>query len=154
MKSMLSRRRLLRDASAAAMAGLAGCGRSFRRNSIPGGLDLRNTDDVAHELTVRATTVEELETPPPSGDEEPKPRPIDPVVAEGTYDLAPSTQRAVPDFFPEAGNYLVEATLPEGASARAKLRLYDSLPGPAGADTVIVRIGGDGSLSAMATQVD
>lgn len=149
---MHSRRGLLRAAAVGGLGALAGCGRSVRRNSVPGGLELLNRRPDPVTVSVRATTVEEVETP--SGDDaEPTPRAIDPVVLEGTYDVDPRTERAVPNFFPGGDAYLVEAS-EGGATDRTALRLYDSVPGPAGADTVIVRLREGGELTAMATKID
>lgn len=146
---MPSRRSLLATLS---VAGLAGCGRRIRNNPVPGGLELRNRGEQPRTVGVAATAIPEPETTPERG-ETPTPEPAP--VASAEYDVAAGETRAVPDFFPDGGDYRVVATV-AGTAATAELfvRLYDAIPGPAGVDTVFVTVTQDGGVELSASSVD
>jgi hypothetical protein len=140
---------------------LAGCGRSLRPNSVPGGLFIENRRDSQVTITVQAAVLPPKET---AIDETPSPTPETPggdVVespeVSGTYDVGGGEDKAVPDFFPRAGRWAVEAVLEsEGTNTdfgRARIELHASIPGPTGADGISIEIDEDG-LTAEASTVD
>lgn len=139
---------------------LAGCGRSLRTNAVPGGLYIENRRQEAVTVSVEAALL------PPSGtgdagtDGTPTETPETPVSAavadpsvSGSYEVGATKDKAVPDFFPEAGRWVVEAVLEDdGGLGRARIELHTAIPGPTGADTIRLRI--DDGLTAKATTVD
>ncbi|MBP1985748.1 hypothetical protein [Halolamina salifodinae] len=150
---------------AAIPVALAGCGRSLRENTVPGGLQLRNSRSESATVAVRAALLPPL---PSATDDDigevtatatpatPRDADLDPPDATGEYTVEPGEERVVPDFFGEPGRWGVEVVLDpdaEAASDRTRIDLYASLPGPTGADTVIVEITDDG-ITAEATTVD
>jgi len=157
-----SRRAVLAAVPAVA---LAGCGRSLRQNTVPGGLHIRNRRSGSVTVAVRAGTLPPLDTgsgggigeaTPTEMPETPRDEDLEDPEASGEYTVDAGAERAVPDFFAEAGRWGVEAILnPEEESAgdRTRIELYTSLPGPTGADTVIVEVTNEG-LTAEATTVD
>lgn len=140
---------------------LAGCGRSFRENSVPGGLYFQNRRRRTVTVSVDAALLPPRGTDAAGRDGTPSPTPETPVAdavadpsVSGTYDVAGKEERAVPDFFPEAGRWAVEAVVEgNGALGRARIELHAAIPGPTGADTVRLRLDADG-LTAEATTVD
>lgn len=144
---------------------LAGCTRSFRENTVPGGLHLRNSRSESATVAVRAALLPPL--PSETGDgigaatatpipATPRDADLEPPDVTDEFTVEAGRNRAVPDFFSEAGRWGVEAVLnpdAEAASDRTRIQLYASLPGPTGADTVIVEITDDG-ITAEATTVD
>lgn len=149
---------------AAVPVALAGCGRSLRENTVPGGLHLRNNRSEPATVAVRAALLPTRSTATDGiGDatatetpETPRDADLDPPDVTGEYTVEARGERAVPEFFGEPGRWAVEVVLvPEsaGVSDRTRIELYASLPGPTGADSVIVEIGENG-ISADATTVD
>lgn len=146
---MQSRRSLLASLS---VAGLAGCGRRFRNNPVPGGLELRNRGEDPRTVSVTAAVVPgPQETPQDADTPTPEPSPA----ATDVFSVAGDETRAVPDFFPEGAAFRVTATV-AGTEASAELfvRLYDSIPGPAGVDTVFVTVTPEGGVALSASEVD
>lgn len=151
---------------AAIPVALAGCGRSLRDNAVPGGLHIRNRRTETISVAVRAAQLPELqenegggagvtesptETPATPRDEQ-----LDPPDVTGEYEVEPDEEHAVPDFFPRPGRWAVEAVLnpeSENDGDRTRIVLHAALPGPAGADSVVIRVTDDG-LTAEATEVD
>lgn len=138
---------------------LAGCGRSFRKNSVPGGLAIQNRRRRPVTVTVRAARLPPRGT---AGDEGPTPTEtpetppaaaVEPPDLTGEYEVQPGEDRAVPNFFPDAGRWAVEAIVGDDGDNRARIELYAAIPGPAGADTVRIRVTPDG-VTARATTVD
>lgn len=144
---------------------LAGCGRSLRENAVPGGLHLRNRRSESATVAVRAARLPPLRT---STDDEiggatatetpvtPRDADLESPDATGEYTVEAGAELAVPDFFAESGRWGVEVVLDpdaDAASDRTRIELYASLPGPTGADSVIVQITDDG-IAAEATTVD
>lgn len=141
---------------------LAGCGRSLRENSVPGGLELTNRRKSPVTVEVRASrragvpdgsigssqtsitsATTTLETP----------ESVESPDVAGEYEVPAGDQRAVPDFFPEPGRWVVEVVVAD-QTARTRIELVASIPGPAGIDTVLVSAHPGGRVSAEATQVD
>lgn len=138
---------------------LAGCGRSFRQNSVPGGLYIENRRRRRVTVAVRAARLPPQRTPT-DGEATPTERPETPpgeAVEEPSlteeYAVGAGQERAVPDFFPRAGNWAVEAVVGDDSGNRTRIELYAALPGPAGADTVRIRVTPD-DVTADATTVD
>jgi hypothetical protein len=138
---------------------LAGCGRSFRQNSVPGGLFIENRRRQQVTVTVRAARLTPQETAAGT-DATPTERPDTPpaeAVASpsltGEYEVAAGTERGIPDFFPEAGHWALEAVVGDDDGNRTRIELYAAIPGPTGADTVRIRVS-PGDVTARATTVD
>lgn len=139
---------------------LAGCGRSFRENTVPGGLSIENRRRRAVTITVKAALIPSPETDAAgtaeSATETPE-TPVEDAVADPsvtrTFDVGAAETRAVPDFFPEAGRWAVEAVVEGDDLGRARIELYAAIPGPTGADTVRLHVDRDG-VTAEATTVD
>lgn len=147
-----SRRATLRTIAVGTGA-LAGCGRTLRSNTAPGGLDIRN--DRATRATVRVRAVRRRDeglftTATPRGT--PTTVPDDAAVYAGEYRIDADGRRIVTDFFAEGGRYFVDIT---DGSARAftEIELFDTATG-AGADTVIVRLLAGGGIDLEVTEVD
>lgn len=151
---------------AAIPVALAGCGQSFRENPVPGGLHIRNRRTEPVTLAVRAARLPELRENDNGGarlTESPTATPVtprdaafDPPDVTGEYELAPEEEHPVPDFFPQSGRWAVEAVLnldSENNGDRTRIVLHAALPGPAGADSIVIRVSNDG-LTAEATTVD
>lgn len=150
---------------AAVPVALAGCGRSLRENAVPGGLHLRNRRTASVTVAVRAAKLPPLQTATDDGiggatvtstPATPRDADLDPPDATGEYTVGAGAERAVPDFFGEPGRWGVEVVLDpdaESASDRTRIQLYAALPGPTGADSVIVEITDEG-ITAEATTVD
>lgn len=140
---------------------LAGCGRSLRENAVPGGLYLENRRRRPVSVTVEAATLPPPETAAAGEETTPTATPetpeadavADPSVTE-TFDVDANATRAVPDFFPDAGRWAVEAVVEgDGEYGRARIELHAAIPGSAGADTVRLRVDDEG-ITAQATTVD
>lgn len=156
-----SRRAVLAAVPAVA---LAGCGRSLRQNTVPGGLDIRNGRSESVTVAVRAAVLPPLETESGGiGGNDPTDTPATPRDADlespdatGEYAVDAGGNRRVPDFFPRAGRWGVEVVLnpdSDAAADRTRIELHASLPGPTGADTLVVEVT-NGGLRAEATTVD
>ena len=156
-----SRRAVLATLPAVA---LAGCGRSIRQNTVPGGIEIRNRRTESVTVAVRAAVLPPLETggggigvaTPTETPVTPRDEDLEDPDASGEYVVDAGATHAVPDFFTRAGRWGVEAVLnpdEEGEGERIRIELHTSLPGPAGVDTVIVEATNEG-LTAEATTVD
>ncbi|MEZ3143611.1 hypothetical protein [Halobaculum sp. MBLA0143] len=143
----LGRRRLLRAAGVTATAALAGCGRGVRANRVPGGLRFVNERPEPVRVVVRALL--EGETP-----SERQPTPLsDTVTVEGAFPVPAETTRTNRNFFPQPGSYVVEARV-RRETATGRIRLYETVGGGLGADTVTVRVGTTGDVSLSVSEVD
>ncbi|QLG26368.1 hypothetical protein HUG10_01890 [Halorarum halophilum] len=147
---MPSRRRVLRGAAAGVTATLAGCGRSLRANTAPGGLELVNDRATPASVVVRAALVPDATgTPDPAS----TPVPVEEAAVQGRFSVPGNATRYAPRFFPEPGRYVVEASA-DGARHRTSLELYRSLGGGGvGVDTAVIRLVPDG-VRVDATGVD
>lgn len=137
---------------------LAGCSRSFRENKVPGGLLIDNGVEQDVTVTVRASLLLSPESPqagtPESTPETPRKTEFEQPDESGTYDVPASTQKAVPDFFTREGRWAVEAAVEDdGDFGRTRIELHAAIPGPTGADSVIISVDEDG-VAAEATNVD
>lgn len=150
---------------AAVPVALAGCVRSFRDNAVPGGLHIRNRRGEAVTVSVRAALLPERATTgdgagitasPTATPATPRDRDLDDPDATGEYEVAPDEDRAVPEFFPEPGRWALEAVVESGDGSegdRTRIQLHASLPGPTGADEIVIRVTPN-DVTARATQVD
>lgn len=143
---------------AAVPVALAGCGRSFRENAVPGGVHIRNQRRKSVSVAVRAALLPERDSGAQASPTETPETPRDPVfenaAVTGEYTVAADTQRAVPDFFPEPGHWAFEAVVDaENETDRTRIELHAALPGPTGADSIVVRVTPEGTTAA-ATTVD
>ncbi|MFC6735281.1 hypothetical protein ACFQEQ_03405, partial [Halolamina salina] len=151
---------------AAVPVALAGCGRSLRENTVPGGLHLRNrrTDPVT--VSVRAALLPELEggdgggvgitESPTATPETPRDADLEEPDVTGEYRVQAESERMVPDFFPRAGRWAFEAVVESengGDGDRTRIVLHAALPGPTGADTIVVTVRQQ-RVTARATTVD
>lgn len=132
---------------------LAGCGRSFRENAVPGGLHLRNRRGEPVTVSIRAAVLPEpgagAATASPGT---PDDRSLaDPDVTE-EFRLRPRSERPVGAFFPSAGRWAFEAVVDDDGD-RSRIELHAALPGPTGADTMLVTVRERG-VTARATTVD
>jgi|AntRauTorcE11898_2_1112593.scaffolds.fasta_scaffold03387_4 hypothetical protein len=144
---------------------LAGCGRSLRKNTVPGGLHIRNSRSESATVAVRAALLPPLPASSDNGvggatatpiPETPRDADLEPPDVTDEFTVDAGQKRAVPDFFSEPGRWGVEVVLDPGAESamdRTRIELYASIPGPAGADSVIVEIT-PGGITAEATTVD
>jgi hypothetical protein len=140
---------------------LAGCGRSVRENAVPGGLYLENRRSQPVTVDVEAALLPTQETPAAGAEDTPSQTPETPEAdavagpnVTGTYEVRANANRGVPDFFPEAGHWAVEAVVEGGGDlGRTRIELHAAIPGPTGADTVRLRIDEQG-ITAEATTVD
>jgi hypothetical protein len=140
---------------------LAGCGRSLRKNVVPGGLSLENRRQQAVTVTVEAALLPPQRTVGAEPEADPSPTPETPLAKDvadptvsGTYELGAIDEHGVPDFFPEPGRWAVQALVEgDGELGRTRIKLHAAIPGPAGADTVRLLID-DGGLTAEATTLD
>lgn len=136
---------------------LAGCGRSFRENAVPGGLFIENRRSGRVTVSVRAARLPPQETAA-SGEATPTPETPPATAVEsadltGEYAVGAGATRGVPDFFPEAGRWAVEVSVDEDSGNRARIQLYEAIPGPSGADTIRILVRQD-DVTARATTVD
>ena len=151
---------------AAVPVALAGCGRSLRENTVPGGLDVRNRRSEAVTVSVRAALLPELEEndgggvgiteSPTATPATPRDADLDDPAASGEYRVGPESERRVPDFFPRGGRWAFEAVVDAenaGDGDRTRIVLHTALPGPAGADTMLVTVR-QRRVTARATTVD
>ena len=131
-------------------ATLAGCGRSLRANTVPGGLELVNDRATTASVVVRGSLVPDGEgTPDPAS----TPVPAEEVAVQGRFSVPGNATRFAPRFFPEPGRYVVEAST-DGARNRTSLELHRALgAGGVGADTAVIRLVPDG-IEVGATEVD
>lgn len=150
---------------AAVPVALAGCGRSFRENTVPGGLDVRNRRDERVTVSVRAAPLPEPEeggggagiaASPTDTPETPRDAALEAPELTGEYRIGPESRRRVPDFFPRGGRWAFEAVVDSEADSngdRARIALHAALPGPTGADTMLVTVRRR-RVTARATTVD
>lgn len=138
---------------------LAGCGRSFRANSVPGGLFIENERDRSVTVSVSAARLSPQERTV-SGGETPSPTPETPGASAvespeltGEYTVAAGGTRGVPDFFPTAATWAVDIVVDADSGGRARIQVYDAVPGPTGADTIRILVGPE-NVTARATTVD
>ena len=104
---------------AAVPVALAGCGRSLRDNTVPGGISIRNRRGEPVTVSVRAALLPELESgggggagiteSPTATPETPRDGDLDALDADGEFRVPPEGERHVPDFFPEPGRWAFEA---------------------------------------------
>lgn len=138
---------------------LAGCGRSFRENSVPGGLAIENRRKRRVTVTVRAKrlppqeTVVGTEATPTERPDTPPAEAVDDPTRTAEYTVRAGNERGVPDFFPRAGRWAVEVAVGDDSGNRTRIELYAAIPGPTGADTVRIRVT-PGDVTARATTVD
>lgn len=151
---------------AAVPVALAGCGRSFRENTVPGGLHVRNRRSEPVTVAVRAALLPELEggsgggvgitDSPTATPETPRDVDFEEPEAAGEYRLRAEGERMVPDFFPRAGRWAFEAVVDSENGSdgdRTRIVLHAALPGPTGADTMVVTVR-QRRVTARATTVD
>ncbi|QKY21424.1 hypothetical protein B4589_013970 [Halolamina sp. CBA1230] len=150
---------------AAVPVALAGCGRSLRENTVPGGLDVRNRRSEAVTVSVRAALLPELEEndgdgvgiteSPTATPATPRDADLDDPAASGEYRVGPESERRVPDFFPQGGRWAFEAVVDDEDvdGDRTRIVLHTALPGPTGADTMLVTVRRR-RVTARATTVD
>lgn len=144
----MQRRRVLRGLGAGAVAVTAGCGRVVRPNDVPGGIKFVNDRSTAETVTLRAFRLPD-QTP-----EDTTPTPVDREPINAGQFRIPAGQTATNDsFFPEAGTYLVAASN-RGTTVRAGIKLFETVGGGVGADTVIVRLPAGGDIRLEITDVD
>lgn len=146
---------------AAVPVALAGCGRSFRDNPVPGGLYIRNRRGGPVTVSVRAALLPPLSSggdgsgfteSPTETPETPRDRDLDDPDVTGEYRVQPDEDRAVPDFFTDPGRWGFEAVVDDEGD-RTRIQLHAALPGPAGADSIVVRIARD-DVTVRATTID
>lgn len=147
---------------AAVPVALAGCGQSFRENPVPGGLQIRNRRRESVTVAVRAALLPDrgaddaaVTASPHETPSTPRDQSLEDPDATGGYTVAAEQNRAVSDFFPESGRWAFEAVVDaeDAEMDRTRIQLHAALPGPTGADTVVVRVTGRG-VTARATTVD
>ena len=132
---------------------LAGCGRSLRDNSVPGGLRIENRRSRAVTVSVSASRRPAEETDGRTDSPTPEtPTAFEDASLTGEYEVPADDTRAVPDFFPGGGQWAVEAVVDDQRGG-TRIELYASVPGPAGTDTVRIRVTPDG-VTAEASTVD
>ncbi|NHX35477.1 MULTISPECIES: hypothetical protein [Halolamina] len=132
---------------------LAGCGRSFRENTVPGGLHLRNRRAESVTVSVRAAVVPDHETGDATASPAtPKDRTLDDPEVTEEYRVQARGERAVADFFPSPGRWAFEAVV-DADGDRSRIELHAALPGPTGADTMLVTVRERG-VTARATTAD
>jgi len=142
------RRRVLAGAGLGLASALAGCTRGLRSNDVPGAVILRNDRAEPVRVSLRALAASEggEESTPESGAGD------GPVLADGTYPVDAGSRGTVRDFFPGPGLYRVEASV-GGSTAADTLRLYRTLGGGLGVDTVFVTVTA-GGIEVAATDRD
>ena len=145
---MQGRRGFLRRVGAAAVAGVAGCGRAVRPNDVPGGVKFVNQRSNRQAVTLRAFRLAD-QTP---DDTEPTPVEREPAAA-GQFRIPPETTATNDSFFPAAGTYLVAASN-LGTTVRERIKLFETIGGGLGADTVVVRLPEIGDVRMTVTDVD
>jgi len=138
---------------AAVPVALAGCGRSFRENTVPGGLHLRNRRGDAVTVSVRAAALPKDQpeggTPTPATPQEAA---LESPDVTGEYRVQAGSSRAVRGFFPSPDGWAFEAVV-DADGSRSRIELHAAIPGPTGADTMLVTVR-DGGVTARATTVD
>lgn len=142
-----SRRELLAAVGAAATTALAGCGRGVRANRVPGGLRFVNERRRPVRFVVRALL--EGSTP---GARQPTPL-SETVTVEGAFPVPAETTRISRGFFPQAGSYVLEARVRQ-ETATGRIRLYRTVGGGLGADTVTITAARTGDVDLSVSDVD
>lgn len=125
----------------------AGCSRGLRANRVPGGI--RFVNERPEPVRVRVRALLEGETP---GERTPTPL-GDTTTVEAAFPVPAETTRVSRGFFPRPGSYVVEAR----AGARSdtgRIRLYRTVGGGLGADTLTVRVTLDGEVVVTVSDVD
>jgi hypothetical protein len=150
---------------AAVPVALAGCGRSLRDNTVPGGLDIRNRRGEPVTVSVRAALLPEPESggdgagiteSPTATPETPRDADLEDPAASGEYRVPADGEHRVPDFFPRGGRWAFEAVVDAesgGDGDRTRIVLHAALPGPAGADTMLVTVR-QRRVTVRATEID
>lgn len=141
------RRELLGAAALGAATALAGCGRSLRANRVPGGI--RFVNERPEPVRVRVRALLEGETPgagtaTPLGDT---------VTLQAAFPVPAETTRVSQNFFPQRGSYVVEARVGDRVDT-GRIRLYRTVGGGLGADTLTVRVTLDGEVIVSVSDVD
>jgi hypothetical protein len=130
------------------LAALAGCGRAIRPNDVSGGIKFVNDRADEEAVTLRAFRLTDRtpdDTTPTAVDREP--------VASGLFRVPGRASVTNDSFFTEAGTYLVAASNRD-ATARARIKLFATLDGGVGSDTVIVRLPEVDDVRIRVTDVD
>jgi hypothetical protein len=151
---------------AAVPVALAGCGRSLRNNTVPGGLDIRNRRSEPVTVSVRAGLLPEPESgggggagiteSPTETPETPRDDHLEDPEASGEFSVPADGERRVPDFFPRGGRWAFEAVVSAESGDdgdRTRIVLHAALPGPAGADTMLVTVR-QRRVTVRATEID
>lgn len=144
----MKRRGVLREIATAGVVGLAGCSRAVRQNKVPGGIQFRNQRSQPESVTVRAFRLAN-QTPE---DETPTPVDREPTV-QGRFRIPAQSNASNDSFFPQAGTYLVAASN-AGTTVRIAFKLFDTIGGGVGVDTVIVTLPESGSIRLRVTDID
>ena len=151
---------------AAVPVALAGCGRSFRENTVPGGLHVRNRRSEPVTVVVRAARLPEIDgrdgggvgitESPTATPATPRDADLDDPDATGELRIRAEGERVAPEFFPRAGRWAFEAVVDSENGSdgdRTRIVLHAALPGPTGADTMLVTVRRR-RVTARATTVD
>lgn len=145
---MPTRRELVAALGAGGATAVAGCGRAIRANPAPGGLKFVNERVTTERVIVRAlrsdAEVNEDSTPTPLGDTS---------TVEGQFTIPAESTRYANDFFEVPGTYDVEVRNRDEV-VTTQIRLYQTLGGGLGVDTVIVTLPFGQPVTATATNVD
>ncbi len=129
-------------------AGTAGCVGLVRQNDVPGGLKFRNQRPTEQRVLVEAFLL------PAQTPDDATPTPVDgePVNA-GQFRLPAETTAINDGFFADPGTYLVAATN-QDTTVRRRIKLFQTVGGGVGVDTVIVTLPNGGSIQMRVTDVD
>lgn len=141
------RRELLGAAAVGVAASLAGCGRGLRGNRVPGGVRFVNERPGPVRIRVRALL--EGQTPgqgtaTPLGDT---------ATVEAVFPVPGETTRVSQSFFPQPGSYVIEARAGDRVGT-GRIKLYRTVGGGVGADTLTVRVTLDGEVVVSVSDVD
>jgi len=142
-----NRRELLGAAAVGSVAALAGCGRSLRANRVPGGI--RFVNERPGPVRVRVRALLEGQTP---GERAATPL-GDTVTVEGAFPIPGDATRVSRGFFPQRGSYVVEARAGDRVGT-GRIRLYRTVGGGVGADTLTIRVTLDGEVEVSVSDVD
>lgn len=145
---MERRRRVVRLAGAGLVTGLAGCSGLVSENDVPGGIKFRNRRPRSEVVTVRLYRL----APQTPDDTTPTPVDTQPVF-DGQFRLKPQWTGVNDSVFPSAGTYLVEASN-RGTTVRERIKLFETLGGGVGVDTVVVTLPAAGDIQLRVTDVD
>lgn len=141
------RRELLGAVAVGTATALAGCGRSLRANRVPGGIRFVNERPSPVRIRVRAllegTTPGERAATPLG----------DTATVTAAFPIPGETTRVSQGFFPQRGSYVVEARAGDRVGT-GRIRLYRTVGGGLGADTVTVRVTLDGNVEISVSEVD